>query len=519
MRLRATRPRPIPRLRRAGWVPSNITLASASEVGTSLGAANAQTLPSGSVSGDLIIGVAGSDNPAGTDISVSTGWTILGSQVQGSNVIKGAVFARVLDGGANDTLAVSGAAQDYVVALTRVPAAAHGVETASIVADIPIATGATGASGNADPPSLDAGSTKDWLWFVAAIVDMTTGNAITAIPTGYTQLINTKSANSTSSVGVATGWRKIAASQVQDPDAFANNTQEWIGFTFAVSPPGASTVNATAAATLPGMVATAAATVSHTATAASTLPGPSATVSATVKVLVVASAALGGITATVNAVIPVLASASATLPGPAATASAVVSTTVTASAAVTIPGPTGTALATVTHPATAAATLPGVTATASAGVSHTATAAATLPGVTATALATPTTPSGTVTAAASATLPGPTGTALASVSHTATGTATLPGATATAAATVKRTATATATLPGVTGTGLATVTHQATATATLPGVTATVVINGDRPGFATISFTAADATISFDSATATISFDAASATITFTEAT
>jgi hypothetical protein len=302
MRLRAS-PRPIPRIRRAGWVPTNVTFTSVSEIGTSLGAANAQTLPSGSVSGDLIIGVVGNDNPSTTSLAVSTGWTILGSQVQGSNVIKGAVFARVLDGGANDTLTVTGAAQDYVVALTRVPAAHHGVVGASIVADIPIATGATGASGNADPPSLDAGSVKDWLWFVAAVVDHTTGDSISAIPSTYTQLINTKSANSTSSVGVATGWRKIAGSQVQDPGAFANNTQEWIAFTVAVKPAG-----------LPDVIGTLAVTLDNVTSAATGYPVTTGTVAVTLADVTMAAAGNPVITGTVAVTLANTTSAAAGSP-------------------------------------------------------------------------------------------------------------------------------------------------------------------------------------------------------------
>lgn len=207
-----------------------------SENGTSLGSNNAQPLPASAASGDLIIAVIGHDNPSTTAITVSTGWTPLNPITQGTNVVKGLIAARVLDGTTgNNILSVSGATQDYVVQLIRVPSGQHGCTNADLATSLAIAT-AQGASGSINPASLNAGSAKDRVWFVAGILDCTTGSTISAIPANYTSVLDILSANTTSSVRIRTARRDLTATQTEDPGTFTNTSRNWIAYTIAVPP-------------------------------------------------------------------------------------------------------------------------------------------------------------------------------------------------------------------------------------------------------------------------------------------
>ena len=88
-----------------------------------------------------------------------------------------------------------------------------------------------------DPPSLDAGSVKQWLWFGFGGVDYTSsGDAVPTGPAGWTSF-GAKSAASTSSVGLAGGYLN-SATQTLDPPACTNSAPRvWLAFTLAIPPP------------------------------------------------------------------------------------------------------------------------------------------------------------------------------------------------------------------------------------------------------------------------------------------
>jgi hypothetical protein len=209
--------------------------ATGGEVGTSLGTSNAQTLPSGSTTGSLVVVWVTHDNPGGTAITASTGWTQIFAGVVTGNVLRHACFARILDGGANDTLTISGTTQDYCVSSARITN--HGVT--DVATQIKTVAPATNTSGNADPPSLDAGVSDEWLWLASAGVDFTTGNTISANPANYSDVDNRTSASSTSSCGQRIAKRELTT-QTQDPGTFTNTSQEWVAGIIAIPPvPGA----------------------------------------------------------------------------------------------------------------------------------------------------------------------------------------------------------------------------------------------------------------------------------------
>jgi hypothetical protein len=221
------------------------------EVGTSLGT-SLQTMtpmPTGIVTGNLLIAFAGHDNAGAlgtTDIEASTGWTRIGLQVQGT-AIKSAVFARIADGGANDALSLRGAAQDYCCSIHRI--IDHAV--VNVATDIPIAN-AVNSTGNADPPNLAPGVARHWLWMTSACTDWSaTSQTITAVPSGYTPNNLLTSASSTSSCGLGVG-SKQGDTTSENPGTFTASitTRPWICFTVAIPKdavlPSAPVISATA---------------------------------------------------------------------------------------------------------------------------------------------------------------------------------------------------------------------------------------------------------------------------------
>lgn len=207
--------------------------------GTSLGTNRAVTKPA-STTGDLVLVFVAHDQPSTTAITASTGWTAVGTaQVQGTNVIKAAVFGRVLDGSGSDTLTISGTTQDYVISCLVVVAAEHRYTNATINT-IPVAAAVSSTNGNGDPPSLTpSGGSDDYLWIVADVVDQTATSAITAVPANFTQVTNaTSSAGSTTAVIMATAYRRFTGSTL-DPGTFTNPSRPWISYTIAIQPPSA----------------------------------------------------------------------------------------------------------------------------------------------------------------------------------------------------------------------------------------------------------------------------------------
>ena len=206
------------------------------EIGTSLGSNNPIPAPSGVVAGNLLIAVGLNDNPSTTNLSASTGWTqVIAATHTLSTAIKMAVFARVADGSASDALSLSGASQDYCAAIARITD--HSVS--NVAADIKSASAQSTVGGtNLNPPSLDAGASRKWLWLAAAGVDTTAGNiSWTSMPTGYTQTVTPlQSANTASSCSMGMASRQLET-QTEDPVNFViSQSLHWLALTLAIPP-------------------------------------------------------------------------------------------------------------------------------------------------------------------------------------------------------------------------------------------------------------------------------------------
>lgn len=212
--------------------PVASTAGTATEIGTSLGTDNAISLPSNVQVGDLLIAVASVLN-ASTDTTTGTGsatWTTLHSTASTGNDVRQTVFARIATG--SDDLVLSGASDDYVVSVMRI--IRHGC---SSVADIEIAN-TSGTSGNVDPPTLDAGATKRWLWLAVGSADFTSIEfSFREAPPTYTTIVATESSTVADSVGQCIGARQLEIDE-EDPDAFnhAGSGYDWVAATLAIPP-------------------------------------------------------------------------------------------------------------------------------------------------------------------------------------------------------------------------------------------------------------------------------------------
>jgi hypothetical protein len=199
------------------------------EKGTSMGT-QAITMPTGIVAGNLLISIAASDlnGSAGTH-TPSTGWTEIRTQLQGSNVVRLSAFGRIADGTGTDNLTITGPSQDYCAWTARITQ-----HTVVSILDIQVAD-TTNSTGNADPPNLNPGTARAWLWLAAEAVDLTTGNTITSVPSGYTEQYRDVSASSTSSVALGVG-SKTGDTTSENPGTFTNNptTRPWVAFTIGV---------------------------------------------------------------------------------------------------------------------------------------------------------------------------------------------------------------------------------------------------------------------------------------------
>ena len=206
-----------------------------------VGTSNAINMPSLIEAGDVILCLGGNDVPGSTDMATtSTGWTRVRHDLEAASLQRMSAFAKIATGGSGaDPLTVT--ASDTDVAFVTMAIARHGVSNVST--DILFGTPANGTSNTADPPSLNAGVSKEWLWLAWMLLDQNTvGAAVpTTVPTNYTSVAITRSANSNSATQIAVAKRTFAAS-TDDPSAFGGHiNRPWITNTIAIPPASVAT--------------------------------------------------------------------------------------------------------------------------------------------------------------------------------------------------------------------------------------------------------------------------------------
>lgn len=195
--------------------------------------AKAVTAPTRAV-GDLLICFASADTTT-TAITFGGTYTSLYEEATGTTTRHGAAWRIATNDANDDTTFAATNTQDGSAVIFAITTGTHGVTQTS---DIIVAAQATGASGNADPPSADGGSVNDWLAMAHCTVDMTaTGDSISAAPTNYTTgAVLTKSASSTSSVGLGVAYRELTATQTENPGTFTNTSRAWQAKTILIPP-------------------------------------------------------------------------------------------------------------------------------------------------------------------------------------------------------------------------------------------------------------------------------------------
>lgn len=214
------------------------TVASGASTSDASAASTLCNAPSGVTAGDLLMAFESKDcNGSAQTVSASTGWTDIMNTADVGDNVRGACFARIADGGANDTLTLSSSGTDDVaVRILRITG--HGVTDVST--DIAKGTPATGASTTPDPPSANGGSAQDWLAIAMAACDdddeLVSGDWQ---PSGYTQDARVESAQSASATMVMTAYKALSGATTEDPGVFTQEASEqWVTQTFLIPPSG-----------------------------------------------------------------------------------------------------------------------------------------------------------------------------------------------------------------------------------------------------------------------------------------
>lgn len=239
--------------------------------GTDAAPAFTVTLPAGVATGDLLLGFAANDTTTTAwTTSPGNGWVKLSDEVQGSTH-RLAVYALIADG--SDTLSIAATNNnDYSCTVVAITVGTHRVSNVST--DIVIPAAATGTSGNANPPTSGTVASDDWLAIAACAVDLTaSGDSVSAVPSTYNATnVLTKSASSTSSVGLGVAHKALSAATSEDPGTFTNTTNAWIAKTLLIP---STTYTGTVAVTLDAVTSSASGTVTTPAqfTAAVMAPG------------------------------------------------------------------------------------------------------------------------------------------------------------------------------------------------------------------------------------------------------
>lgn len=168
---------------------------------------------SGIVAGDLLFASACSV----LSLTPFTGWTLLASAgVNGDQITQ--CYARIATG-SGDNFTSSAGDKRFSCSAQVLRITGHGVS--SIASDIKKgAYTSTQAANSGDPPSLDAGSVKNWLW-IATLGVNTNASGITAAPSGFT-LVAAQSSGGSGPYNTGDASFESTSSQIVDPGNFTH---------------------------------------------------------------------------------------------------------------------------------------------------------------------------------------------------------------------------------------------------------------------------------------------------------
>ncbi len=195
----------------------------------------AVAMPPGIQNGDLLLVIVASDlnNKEGTTTG-SAGWVKVLDARRGTDVTHLSVFARIADG--NDAFTVATTftpntfAEDLVAQSVRITN--HGVTNVST--DLAGLTSADDRRGSANPPSTGTIAEDDWLVFALAAPNFTSqSDNLRAVPSGYTEITRTRSANTTSAATLGIAYQNVSGTTI-DPGKYGNTSRSWVAATLAI---------------------------------------------------------------------------------------------------------------------------------------------------------------------------------------------------------------------------------------------------------------------------------------------
>lgn len=174
------------------------------------------TMPSGITAGDLLLLVFSTDGIA--DVSILAGdWIKLDQEQQSTSQVTAAIFYKFATGSDTATVATGSEQTSHIV---------YRISGASV----PYIAQANGNSTNSNPPSLDTGVSRNYLWIATASHDSTV--VASAAPSNYSNL-HTQAAAGVNGASTSTAERALTASS-EDPGTFTTGNEQWVSFTIAI---------------------------------------------------------------------------------------------------------------------------------------------------------------------------------------------------------------------------------------------------------------------------------------------
>ena len=207
---------------------SNFPVVEATNTGFATLTNYAVPLPSGIVSGDLLLMLIGNAANAARSTTTPSGWTSLYSVVGPSTLRRGTCYYKVATGSEGSTQTVSANGSNRWATIAYRISGFQGAPEAP--------TPATGLSSSPNPPSL----TPSWgaaktLW-LAVSYHVALGAFVQGAPTDYTNVIQVVRLSSGSDSPRTASARRSFQGATEDPGEFSQSVTRWIAATIAIRP-------------------------------------------------------------------------------------------------------------------------------------------------------------------------------------------------------------------------------------------------------------------------------------------
>lgn len=176
------------------------------------------TMPTGIQAGELLLIVFSSDTAPDTRIE-SGEWVKL-DQATNLSIVHGSIFYKIAQGSDTATVTTPSAEQSTHV-VYRISGAG-----------IPYSASANGSSINSNPPNLNTGTTRNYLWIATRSGDAQV--VATVAPFNYTNMQTVTAAGIDGASTNTAEYTHIDSSE--DPGTFTSATEQWVSFTIAIPP-------------------------------------------------------------------------------------------------------------------------------------------------------------------------------------------------------------------------------------------------------------------------------------------